>query len=80
MLYVYNVDVLSVLIVLHTCTLKETIICWMFATFTIIIIFLRFQYYFAVMFSSHVIVLGDVNTSHRTIDHCDPTDIVSRAL
>lgn len=24
---------------------------------------------------SHVIVLGDVNTSHRPIDHCDPTDI-----
>ncbi|KAM4610235.1 DNA-(apurinic or apyrimidinic site) endonuclease 2 [Polymixia lowei] len=24
---------------------------------------------------SHVIVLGDVNTSHRTIDHCDPDDI-----
>ena len=21
---------------------------------------------------SHVIVLGDVNTSHRRIDHCDP--------
>ncbi|XP_047449441.1 DNA-(apurinic or apyrimidinic site) lyase 2 [Mugil cephalus] len=24
---------------------------------------------------SHVIILGDVNTSHRPIDHCDPTDI-----
>ncbi|KAK0137135.1 DNA-(apurinic or apyrimidinic site) lyase 2 [Merluccius polli] len=24
---------------------------------------------------SHVIVLGDVNTSHRTIDHCDPSDL-----
>ncbi|XP_029910966.1 DNA-(apurinic or apyrimidinic site) endonuclease 2 [Myripristis murdjan] len=24
---------------------------------------------------SHVIVLGDVNTSHRPIDHCDPNDI-----
>ncbi|KAM9751007.1 DNA-(apurinic or apyrimidinic site) endonuclease 2 [Menidia menidia] len=24
---------------------------------------------------SHVIVLGDVNTSHRPIDHCDPCDI-----
>ncbi|KAG7520713.1 DNA-(apurinic or apyrimidinic site) lyase 2 [Solea senegalensis] len=24
---------------------------------------------------SHVIVLGDVNTSHRPIDHCDPSDI-----
>ncbi|KAG7477524.1 hypothetical protein MATL_G00070430 [Megalops atlanticus] len=24
---------------------------------------------------SHVIVLGDVNTSHRPIDHCDPDDI-----
>ncbi|CAN9516014.1 unnamed protein product [Ophioblennius macclurei] len=23
---------------------------------------------------SHVIVLGDVNTSHRPIDHCDPAD------
>ncbi|XP_068996751.1 DNA-(apurinic or apyrimidinic site) endonuclease 2 [Embiotoca jacksoni] len=23
---------------------------------------------------SHVIVLGDVNTSHRPIDHCDPSD------
>ncbi|MBN3286460.1 APEX2 lyase, partial [Polyodon spathula] len=23
---------------------------------------------------SHVIVLGDVNTSHRSIDHCDPDD------
>ncbi|KAJ3586126.1 hypothetical protein NHX12_012527 [Muraenolepis orangiensis] len=22
---------------------------------------------------SHVIILGDVNTSHRTIDHCDPS-------
>ncbi|MED6245394.1 DNA-(apurinic or apyrimidinic site) lyase 2 [Ataeniobius toweri] len=26
---------------------------------------------------SHVIILGDVNTSHRPIDHCDPCDIVS---
>ncbi|XP_053552004.1 DNA-(apurinic or apyrimidinic site) endonuclease 2 [Bombina bombina] len=25
----------------------------------------------------HVIVLGDVNTSHRQIDHCDPTDLES---
>lgn len=25
---------------------------------------------------SHVIVLGDVNTSHRPIDHCDPDDLV----
>ncbi|XP_038577939.1 LOW QUALITY PROTEIN: DNA-(apurinic or apyrimidinic site) lyase 2 [Micropterus salmoides] len=24
---------------------------------------------------SHVIVLGDVNTSHRPLDHCDPSDI-----
>ncbi|XP_028850769.1 DNA-(apurinic or apyrimidinic site) endonuclease 2 [Denticeps clupeoides] len=24
---------------------------------------------------SHVIVLGDINTSHRPIDHCDPDDI-----
>ncbi|KAA0714105.1 DNA-(apurinic or apyrimidinic site) lyase 2 [Triplophysa tibetana] len=24
---------------------------------------------------SHVIVLGDVNTSHRPIDHCDPEDV-----
>ncbi|KAK2898509.1 hypothetical protein Q8A67_009927 [Cirrhinus molitorella] len=24
---------------------------------------------------SHVIVLGDVNTSHRPIDHCDPNDV-----
>ncbi|XP_072305147.1 DNA-(apurinic or apyrimidinic site) endonuclease 2 [Eucyclogobius newberryi] len=24
---------------------------------------------------SHVIVLGDVNTSHRQIDHCDPNEI-----
>ncbi|TMS16936.1 DNA-(apurinic or apyrimidinic site) lyase 2 [Larimichthys crocea] len=24
---------------------------------------------------SHVIVLGDINTSHRQIDHCDPSDI-----
>ncbi|MEQ2263426.1 hypothetical protein XENORESO_007593 [Xenotaenia resolanae] len=24
---------------------------------------------------SHVIILGDVNTSHRPIDHCDPCDI-----
>ncbi|KAG7269898.1 hypothetical protein CRUP_032903 [Coryphaenoides rupestris] len=24
---------------------------------------------------SHVIILGDVNTSHRTIDHCDPSDL-----
>ncbi|XP_054645193.1 DNA-(apurinic or apyrimidinic site) lyase 2 [Dunckerocampus dactyliophorus] len=24
---------------------------------------------------SHVIVLGDVNTSHRPIDHCDPNEI-----
>ncbi|XP_008276608.1 DNA-(apurinic or apyrimidinic site) endonuclease 2 [Stegastes partitus] len=23
---------------------------------------------------SHVIVLGDINTSHRQIDHCDPSD------
>ncbi|MEE6517165.1 hypothetical protein FKM82_027181 [Ascaphus truei] len=23
----------------------------------------------------HVIVLGDVNTSHRPLDHCDPTDL-----
>ncbi|XP_035242830.1 DNA-(apurinic or apyrimidinic site) lyase 2 isoform X1 [Anguilla anguilla] len=26
---------------------------------------------------SHVIVLGDVNTSHRPIDHCDPDDLES---
>uniref|UniRef100_A0A6I8N6U4 exodeoxyribonuclease III n=1 Tax=Ornithorhynchus anatinus TaxID=9258 RepID=A0A6I8N6U4_ORNAN len=25
---------------------------------------------------SHVIILGDVNTSHRPIDHCDPSDPV----
>ncbi|XP_070767155.1 DNA-(apurinic or apyrimidinic site) endonuclease 2 [Enoplosus armatus] len=24
---------------------------------------------------SHVIVLGDINTSHQQIDHCDPSDI-----
>uniref|UniRef100_A0A3Q0RR56 DNA-(apurinic or apyrimidinic site) endonuclease n=1 Tax=Amphilophus citrinellus TaxID=61819 RepID=A0A3Q0RR56_AMPCI len=24
---------------------------------------------------SHVIVLGDINTSHRQIDHCDPSEI-----
>ncbi|XP_063287569.1 DNA-(apurinic or apyrimidinic site) endonuclease 2 [Pelobates fuscus] len=24
---------------------------------------------------SHVIILGDVNTSHRPLDHCDPTDL-----
>ncbi|CAL8319341.1 unnamed protein product [Merluccius merluccius] len=24
---------------------------------------------------SQVIILGDVNTSHRTIDHCDPSDL-----
>lgn len=24
---------------------------------------------------SHVIVLGDINTSHRPIDHCDPDDV-----
>ncbi|XP_039460005.1 DNA-(apurinic or apyrimidinic site) lyase 2 isoform X3 [Oreochromis aureus] len=24
---------------------------------------------------SHVIVLGDINTSHRPIDHCDPSEI-----
>ncbi|XP_010889005.2 DNA-(apurinic or apyrimidinic site) lyase 2 isoform X2 [Esox lucius] len=24
---------------------------------------------------SHVIILGDVNTSHRPMDHCDPADI-----
>ncbi|KAL1021006.1 hypothetical protein UPYG_G00007500 [Umbra pygmaea] len=24
---------------------------------------------------SHVIILGDVNTSHRPVDHCDPDDI-----
>ncbi|XP_051964575.1 DNA-(apurinic or apyrimidinic site) endonuclease 2-like isoform X1 [Xyrauchen texanus] len=24
---------------------------------------------------SHVIILGDVNTSHRPIDHCDPDDV-----
>lgn len=28
---------------------------------------------------SHVIIVGDVNTSHRPIDHCDPTDIVSKS-
>lgn len=27
-----------------------------------------------------MIVLGDVNTSHRPIDHCDPSDIVSSRL
>nr|XP_046251904.1 DNA-(apurinic or apyrimidinic site) lyase 2 [Scatophagus argus] len=24
---------------------------------------------------SHVIILGDINTSHQAIDHCDPSDI-----
>lgn len=47
----------------------------MFATYCF-----KFTHYFCVLFSSHVIVLGDVNTSHRPIDHCDPTDIVSRRL
>lgn len=32
---------------------------------------------FVCLSCSHVIILGDVNTSHRTIDHCDPSDIVS---
>lgn len=41
-------------------------------------LFILHIYFF--LFSSHVIVLGDVNTSHRPIDHCDPTDIVSRRL
>lgn len=45
----------------------------MFATYCF-----RFTHYFCVLPSSHVIVLGDVNTSHRPIDHCDPADIVSR--
>ncbi|XP_072481860.1 DNA-(apurinic or apyrimidinic site) endonuclease 2 isoform X1 [Notamacropus eugenii] len=26
---------------------------------------------------SHVIILGDVNTSHRPLDHCDPADLAS---
>lgn len=47
----------------------------MFATYCF-----RFTHYFGVLLSSHVIVLGDVNTSHRPIDHCDPTDIVSTRL
>lgn len=32
---------------------------------------------FFILLHSHVIVLGDVNTSHRPIDHCDPDDVVS---
>ena len=27
---------------------------------------------------SHVIVLGDVNSSHKRIDHCDPDDSEAR--
>ena len=27
-------------------------------------------------FFSHVIVLGDINTTHKEIDHCDPDDEV----
>lgn len=45
--------------------------------------FLAFLYltvFFSVTFFSHVIVLGDVNTSHRPIDHCDPCDSVSERL
>lgn len=30
------------------------------------------------LFFSHVIVLGDINTSHQRIDHCDPSDKVSK--
>jgi AP endonuclease 2 len=26
---------------------------------------------------SHVVVLGDLNTSHKPIDHCDPGDLVN---
>ena len=34
--------------------------------------------YVSTLTSSHVIVLGDVNTSHRKIDHCYPAeDMVS---
>ncbi len=33
-----------------------------------------------IFFFSHVIVLGDINTSHQQIDHCDPSDIVSKML
>ncbi|XP_051509175.1 DNA-(apurinic or apyrimidinic site) endonuclease 2-like isoform X2 [Myxocyprinus asiaticus] len=29
---------------------------------------------------SHVIVLGDVNTSHQPIDHCEPNDVRSSAF
>lgn len=36
------------------------------------------EMFICVIFFSHVIVLGDVNTSHRPIDHCDPSDIVSK--
>lgn len=27
---------------------------------------------------SHVVVLGDLNTSHKPIDHCDPGDLVNQ--
>lgn len=30
------------------------------------------------LFFSRVIVLGDINTSHQRIDHCDPSDKVSK--
>lgn len=28
---------------------------------------------------SHVVVLGDINTSHKPIDHCDPGDLVKKS-
>ena len=28
----------------------------------------------------HVVVVGDVNTSHREIDHCDPYEVSSFAI
>lgn len=28
--------------------------------------------------SSHVVILGDINTAHKPIDHCDPGDLVSK--
>lgn len=38
---------------------------------------LTFKILFHISFS-HVIVLGDINTSHQRIDHCDPSDNVSK--
>ena len=41
---------------------------------------LQYILYLLFLINRDVIVLGDINTSHKMIDHCDPCSEVSTSL